>query len=46
MADVASIEPIIPAVLKPAYVATFRPTGPGVILEIASICVNSTGENQ
>ena len=43
---VATIEPKIPAVLKPAKVATFKPTGPGVMLEIASILESSSGLNQ
>ena len=34
---VAQKEPKMPAVLKPAKVATFKPTGPGVMLETASI---------
>ena len=42
IANVASIEPKIPEVLNPANVATFNPTGPGVMLEIASILDNSS----
>ena len=43
---VAHSEPKTPAVLKPAKVATFKPTGPGVMLDIASIWDNSLSENQ
>ena len=39
-AVVAINAPRIPFVVKPANVATFTPTGPGVIEEIASISVN------
>ena len=45
-AVVASNEPKIPALLNPAKVATFTPTGPGVIEEIASILVKSAAEYQ
>lgn len=34
---VATNAPVTPAVVKPANVATFTPTGPGVIDEIAII---------
>ena len=34
-------EPKTPADLKPANVATLRPTGPGVMLDIASISTKS-----
>ena len=40
IAVVATKEPKSPAVVKPANVATFTPTGPGVMDEIASISVN------
>ena len=43
---VASIEPIIPDVFKPAKVATFIPTGPGVIDATAIIWVSSLTEYQ
>ena len=39
--SVASPEPNIPEVFKPAYVATFIPTGPGVTDAIAIICLSS-----
>ena len=45
-AEVASSEPKTPALLNPAKVATFTPTGPGVIEEIASILVKSAAEYQ
>ena len=39
-AEVANNEPKIPADLNPAKVATFIPTGPGVILDTANISTN------
>ena len=39
-ADVAIKEPKSPEVTKPAKVATFTPTGPGVTEETAIISVN------
>ena len=40
MAMVATSPPKIPAVVNPANVATFTPTGPGVTEEIAIIFVS------
>lgn len=45
-AVVAINAPRIPFVVKPANVATFTPTGPGVIEDIASISVNCLAEYQ
>ena len=46
IAVVEIIEPIIPAVLYPVYVAIFIPIGPGVILDTAIIFVSSFMLNQ
>ena len=46
IAVVEIIEPIIPAVVYPVYVAIFIPIGPGVILDTAIIFVSSFMLNQ